>query len=71
MTTTSTDPEDSTPGSRVSQASSTSDTKSEHNGPELRRVRGSIPWQLWIVAVIGFWERATFWGRECHRYTAS
>lgn len=28
----------------------------------LRRVRDSIPWRVWIVALIGFWERAAFWG---------
>ncbi|KAL1796779.1 hypothetical protein ACET3X_005319 [Alternaria dauci] len=48
---------------RVSQtSSSTSDTKLEHGTPELRRVRDKIPWKLWIVAMIGFWERAAFWG---------
>ncbi|KAF1847658.1 MFS general substrate transporter [Cucurbitaria berberidis CBS 394.84] len=29
---------------------------------DLRRVRDSVPWRLWAVAVIGFWERAAFWG---------
>jgi POT family proton-dependent oligopeptide transporter len=28
----------------------------------MRRVRDVMPWQLWIVAVIAFWERAAFWG---------
>ncbi|KAF2821522.1 MFS general substrate transporter [Ophiobolus disseminans] len=28
----------------------------------LRRVRDGVPWRLWIVAVIGFCERAAFWG---------
>jgi len=28
----------------------------------LRRVTGDIPFRLWIVASIGFWERAAFWG---------
>ncbi|KAF1830145.1 peptide transporter PTR2-A [Decorospora gaudefroyi] len=28
----------------------------------LRRVKDRLPWQLWVVAIIGFWERATFWG---------
>jgi dipeptide/tripeptide permease len=28
----------------------------------LRRVREDVPWRLWIVAGIGFWERAAFWG---------
>ena len=29
---------------------------------EPRRVRDDVPWRLWLVAVIGFWERAAFWG---------
>ncbi|KAF3036871.1 peptide transporter ptr2 [Didymella keratinophila] len=29
---------------------------------DMRRVRDDLPWQLWIVAVIAFWERAAFWG---------
>ncbi|KAG9187609.1 hypothetical protein G6011_05480 [Alternaria panax] len=54
---------DGTSDRRVSQASSSaSDTKTEHDAPEMRRVSGKIPWQLWVVALIGFWERATFWG---------
>lgn len=28
----------------------------------MRRVRDDMPWQIWIVAVIAFWERASFWG---------
>ncbi|KAF1358616.1 hypothetical protein EJ07DRAFT_67827, partial [Lizonia empirigonia] len=28
----------------------------------LRRVREDVPWRLWAVAGIGFWERAAFWG---------
>ncbi|KAF2030730.1 PTR2-domain-containing protein [Setomelanomma holmii] len=28
----------------------------------MRRVRDSVPWRLWAVALIGFWERAAFWG---------
>ncbi|KAF2629434.1 PTR2-domain-containing protein [Macroventuria anomochaeta] len=28
----------------------------------MRRVRDDMPWQLWVVAVIAFWERAAFWG---------
>ncbi|KAF1974102.1 MFS general substrate transporter [Bimuria novae-zelandiae CBS 107.79] len=26
------------------------------------RVRDRIPWRVWIVAIIVFWERAAFWG---------
>ncbi|EDU42666.1 peptide transporter PTR2-A [Pyrenophora tritici-repentis] len=37
-------------------------TESEEEGHELRRVKDEIPWTLWTVAFIGFWERATFWG---------
>ncbi|KAH3907993.1 hypothetical protein HBI56_150630 [Parastagonospora nodorum] len=33
----------------------------KHN-VELRRVRDSVPWRLWVVAVIGLWEKAAFWG---------
>ncbi|KAF2875212.1 POT family-domain-containing protein, partial [Massariosphaeria phaeospora] len=29
---------------------------------ELRLVRDGVPMRLWVVAVIGFWERAAFWG---------
>lgn len=29
---------------------------------ELRRVREEVPWRLWVVAIVGFWERAAFWG---------
>jgi POT family proton-dependent oligopeptide transporter len=29
---------------------------------EPRRVRDSVSWRLWVVALIGFWERAAFWG---------
>ena len=29
---------------------------------DMRRVRDDMPWQLWVVAVIAFWERAAFWG---------
>ncbi|KAF9691534.1 hypothetical protein EKO04_010232 [Ascochyta lentis] len=29
---------------------------------DMRRVRDDMPWQLWMVAVIAFWERAAFWG---------
>ncbi|KAH7344330.1 hypothetical protein BKA66DRAFT_579460 [Pyrenochaeta sp. MPI-SDFR-AT-0127] len=32
--------------------------------PLLRRVRGSVPWRLWIIAIIGLWERAAFWGKN-------
>lgn len=28
----------------------------------LRRVRDKMPGRLWVVALIGFWERAAFWG---------
>ncbi|KAH7408769.1 POT family-domain-containing protein [Phaeosphaeria sp. MPI-PUGE-AT-0046c] len=28
----------------------------------LRRVADNVPWRLWIVACIGFFERAAFWG---------
>ncbi|KAF2686280.1 MFS general substrate transporter [Lentithecium fluviatile CBS 122367] len=28
----------------------------------LRHVRDDVPWRLWVVAFISFWERATFWG---------
>ncbi|PSN74706.1 hypothetical protein BS50DRAFT_643157 [Corynespora cassiicola Philippines] len=28
----------------------------------LRRVKENIPIRLWIVAIIGLWERASFWG---------
>jgi hypothetical protein len=28
----------------------------------LRRVRDDVPWRLWAVAFVSFWERATFWG---------
>lgn len=38
------------------------DSESLNKYSELRRVRGEVPWRLWIVAVIGFWERAAFWG---------
>ncbi|KAL5115346.1 peptide transporter ptr2 [Pleosporales sp. CAS-2024a] len=27
-----------------------------------KRVRDNVPWRLWVVALIGFWERAAFWG---------
>jgi POT family proton-dependent oligopeptide transporter len=29
---------------------------------DFRRVRDTVPWRLWMVAVIVFWERAAFWG---------
>ena len=29
---------------------------------DMRRVRDDIPCQLWVVAIIAFWERAAFWG---------
>ncbi|KAF1927278.1 MFS general substrate transporter [Didymella exigua CBS 183.55] len=29
---------------------------------DMRRVRDDMPWQLWVVAIIAFWERASFWG---------
>lgn len=28
----------------------------------LRRVVDELPTRLWIVAIVGFWERFTFWG---------
>ncbi|KAH7076144.1 POT family-domain-containing protein [Paraphoma chrysanthemicola] len=28
----------------------------------MRRVRDNVPWRLWAVALVGFWERAAFWG---------
>jgi len=28
----------------------------------MRRVRDDMPWKLWVVAIIAFWERAAFWG---------
>lgn len=30
--------------------------------PTMRRVRDKMPWRVWLVAVIVFWERAAFWG---------
>jgi hypothetical protein len=27
---------------------------------ELRRVREDVPWWLWVVAIVGFWEQAAF-----------
>jgi hypothetical protein len=29
-----------------------------------RRVPDKLPTALWLVAVIGFWERAAFWGSK-------
>lgn len=34
----------------------------KYNVSELRRVRDNVPWRLWVVAVIGLWEKAAFWG---------
>ena len=42
--------------------STTSSTDSEDDFKGLRRVRDDVPWRLWAVAFISFWERATFWG---------
>jgi POT family proton-dependent oligopeptide transporter len=44
----------------VVRSESSSDAK--HNVNDLRRVRDHVPWRLWAVAAIGFWERAAFWG---------
>jgi hypothetical protein len=38
------------------------DSESLHKYSGLRRVREDVPWRLLAVAVIGFWERAAFWG---------
>ncbi|KAH8702883.1 hypothetical protein GQ44DRAFT_717147, partial [Phaeosphaeriaceae sp. PMI808] len=35
---------------------------SEEHVSGLRRVRDSVPWRLWVVLMIAFWERAAFWG---------
>ena len=57
-----TDVDDRTTGDPVSQVSSITldDIR------ELRRVRDTIPSGLWLVAMITFFERATFWGCKYH-----
>jgi POT family proton-dependent oligopeptide transporter len=50
-----------------SEAQSSDIASVSSNAPEayikdMRRVRDSVPWRLWIVAAIAFCERAAFWG---------
>ncbi|KAL6705479.1 peptide transporter ptr2 [Coniothyrium glycines] len=52
--------------------SSTSDTTRQPNSNRssmtvastcsMRRIKDKLPWRVWLVAVIAFWERAAFWG---------
>jgi len=42
--------------------SSAASSEAEEDFKGLRRVRDDVPWRLWAVAFISFWERATFWG---------
>jgi hypothetical protein len=39
-------------------------SKSPAGGREPRRVRDGLPRALWMVAAVGFWERAAFWGSK-------
>jgi hypothetical protein len=50
--------------SELQDASSTTDSTdlSKQDLGDLRRVKDNVPWRLWVVALIGFWERAAFWG---------
>jgi hypothetical protein len=50
------------PPAMSSTSSNRSDSESLNKYSGLRRVREDVPWRLWVVAVIGFWERAAFWG---------
>jgi hypothetical protein len=43
-------------------SSSASSSVTTHDLHDLRRVGDTVPWRLWVVALIGFWERAAFWG---------
>lgn len=55
-------PKTSINGTITSSASSCSSITMAGDNSHLRRVRDHIPWRLWAVALIGFWERAAFWG---------
>ncbi|CAO2651366.1 Nn.00g039360.m01.CDS01 [Neocucurbitaria sp. VM-36] len=51
-----------TVSSDIEKSPSRSSSMTAADVVDLRRVRDSVPWRLWVVAVIGFWERAAFWG---------
>jgi POT family proton-dependent oligopeptide transporter len=53
--------DDSSESQSVSFTKESFDSPKQHTG-DLRRVKDSVPWRLWIVALIVFWERAAFWG---------
>lgn len=57
------------PEDKISPASTLELGKPEASR-NMRRVRDAIPWRVLVVATIGFWERAAFWGSKSSWNTA-
>lgn len=48
----------------IAQVASLDLSGSEDGTGKIRHVHARVPVMVWIVAVVGFWERAAFWGSK-------